>query len=87
MTKQEAYIVVGYTEETNKWIKPTTLKCPVHNHDEDPLVVDKDNAWWVCIFFEEQRDNTRVFYDFKEARCYLVGIEMAMNHIEYMKGK
>jgi hypothetical protein len=87
MTQIEAHIVEGHTEETNKWIKPITLVCKVHNHNEDPLVVDKEKAWWVCIFFEEQRDNSRVFYDFNEARCYLVGIEMAMNHIEYMKGK
>jgi hypothetical protein len=87
MTQIEAHIVEGYTEETNKWIKPITLVCKVHNHNEDPLVINKDNAWWVTIFFGEQRDNTRVFYDCMEARCYLKGIEMGIKHIEYMKGK
>lgn len=84
MNKVEAHIVEGYTEEANKWIKPTELKCKVYNHDEDPLVQDKDNAWWVTIYFAQQRENTRIFYDCMEARCYLKGIEMAIKHIDYI---
>ena len=84
MTKIEARQLVLETETNNQWIHPVELVCKVHNHEEDPLVVDKDNKWWVAIYFEQQQNNTRAFYDFESARCYIKGVEMGIKHIAFL---
>lgn len=84
MNKVEAHQLVLETETNNQWIHPVELVCKVHNHEKDPLVQDKNTTWWVTIHFAEQSYNTRVFYDFDSARCYIKGVEMGIKHVAFL---